>query len=162
MQHHTENEERANNLSFLAVSGPGEFFRVEANDAVVSTPGGHQQNETCTCYKREARRLQQNTTCPCDCLDLLPLSHDGLGHTLSEVKNKNPVLALLSRLDSVCQVLNMATSQGWQYDVDCWEVWARPPVLTPVPSQANHSSHGHVERLKHDPRHALLAQTGYS
>ena len=71
------------------------------------TPGGHQQNETCTCYNREARRLQQNTTwtchvrkneqnrpvntrrllCPCDCLDLLLLSHDGL----SENKHEDPV-----------------------------------------------------------------------
>ena len=58
--------------------------------------------------------------------------------------------------------MNVATSQGWQYDVDCWELWARPPVLTSVPSQANHSSHWHVQRLKHDLRHALWGKTGYS
>ena len=26
----------------------------------------------------------------------------------------------------------------------CWELWARPHVLTLVPSQANHSFHGHT------------------
>ena len=33
MHHHIENEERAINLSILAVPGPGEFFRVESNEA---------------------------------------------------------------------------------------------------------------------------------
>ena len=33
-------------------------------------------------------------------------------------------------------------------------------MLTLVPSQANHSSHGHAERLKHDPRHALQRKNG--
>ena len=104
------------------MSRPGEFSRVESNEVVGSTSGGHQQNETCTCFKSEARRLQQNMTCtchvgkneqkrlvntrrllcPCGCLDLLPLSHDGLGHALGEVKHEDPVLALLSSLDSVC------------------------------------------------------------
>ena len=40
--------------------------------------------------------------CPCDCLDLLLLSHDRLGHALSEVKHDDPVLTLLSHPDSVC------------------------------------------------------------
>ena len=35
-------------------------------------------------------------------------------------------------------------------------------MLTLVPSQANHSSHGHVERLKHDPRPALWAKRDMS
>ena len=38
------------------MSGAGEFCRVESDEAVDSTPGGHQQNETCTCYNRKARR----------------------------------------------------------------------------------------------------------
>ena len=33
MHHHTENKERAINLSILAVSGPGEFLRVESDEA---------------------------------------------------------------------------------------------------------------------------------
>ena len=45
--HQPWNQEQANKLSILTVSRPGEFFRVEANEAVGSTPGGHQQNETC-------------------------------------------------------------------------------------------------------------------
>ena len=40
MHHHSKNEERAVNLSFLNVSGPGVFFRVESNEAAGSTPGG--------------------------------------------------------------------------------------------------------------------------
>ena len=120
--HRRRNQERAINLSIFTVSGRGEFSRVESDEAVDSTPGGHQQNETCTCFNREARRLQQNMTCtchvgkneqkrpvnmrrllcPCGCLDLLPLNHDGLGHALSEVKHEDPVLMLFNRLDSVC------------------------------------------------------------
>ena len=38
MHHHTENEERAINPSILPVSRPGEFSRVEANEAAGSTP----------------------------------------------------------------------------------------------------------------------------
>ena len=40
MHLHSKNEERAVNLSFLNVSGPGVFFRVESNEAAGSTPGG--------------------------------------------------------------------------------------------------------------------------
>ena len=61
---------------------------------------------TCTCHvgKNEQKRPvnTRRLLCPCGCLDLLPLSHDGLGHALSEVKHEDPVLTLLSRLDSVC------------------------------------------------------------
>ena len=46
--------------------------------------------------------MNRTLLCSCDCLDLLLLSHDGLGHALSEVKHGDPVLTLLSRLDSVC------------------------------------------------------------
>ena len=38
--HHPQNQERALNLSILIVSGPGEFPRVESNQAAGSTPGG--------------------------------------------------------------------------------------------------------------------------
>ena len=40
MHPHTENEERAVNLSVLNVSRPGEFSRVESNNATDPTPGG--------------------------------------------------------------------------------------------------------------------------
>ena len=40
MHHHTENEERSINQSLLAVSRPGEFSRVESNEAARSTLGG--------------------------------------------------------------------------------------------------------------------------
>ena len=40
MHHHTENEERAINLSIRAVSGPGEFSLAESKGAAGSTPGG--------------------------------------------------------------------------------------------------------------------------
>ena len=66
MHHHTENEEGAINLSILALSGTGEFFRVGSDEAVDSTPGGHQQNESCTCYNREARRpAKHDVYIPC-------------------------------------------------------------------------------------------------
>jgi len=40
MHYHQPNQERALNLSILAVSGPGEVPRVESNLATDATPGG--------------------------------------------------------------------------------------------------------------------------
>ncbi len=40
MHHLPQNQERALNLSILTVSGPGEFPRVESNQAAGPTPGG--------------------------------------------------------------------------------------------------------------------------
>ena len=176
-----------------------------------------------------------------DCLDFLLLSHDGLGHALSEVKHEDPALTLLTRLvrsarlrctkhGSPCHRPRSiritlpgtggSTSARRAMDTLLFHMFPRrlpevgsvltaappPPssskmvcsstsfskfgniscapslehvaglsvlcrllgavgtstVLTPVPSQANHSSHGHIERLKCDPRHALLSKTRYS
>ena len=59
---------------------------------------------TCHVCKNEQNRPvnTRRLLCPRDCLDLLLLSHAGLGHALSEVKHEDPVLTLLSRVDSVC------------------------------------------------------------
>ena len=43
---------------------------------------------------------------------------------------------------------NQSLTAGAQSSCAGWELWARPPVLTPVPSQANHDSHGDVAHLE--------------
>ena len=120
MHHHTENEERAVNLSILAVSGTGEFFCVESNEScwlhswrspakrnlyMLQTARSVVSSRTRLVHAMLEQNRPVNTCrllCPCDCLDLLPLSHDRLGHALGKVKHEDPVLTLLNRLDSVC------------------------------------------------------------